>query len=88
MIKKVLTKMTTSITDFKKNPNEIVAQAGGQPFAVLTNNRPSFYVVPPEVYERVAEQIEEAAWEIAITPEILERMKQKDAFIRVNLDDL
>ena len=31
----VLTKITTSISEFKKNPNDSVAQAGTQPFAVF-----------------------------------------------------
>ena len=87
MIKKVFTKMTTSITDFKKNPNEIVSQASGEPFAVLTNNRPSFYVVSPEVFELAAEAIEEAAWQVAVTPEVISAMKQNDNFVSIDLDE-
>lgn len=87
MIKKVFTQMTTSITDFKKNPNEIVAQAAGQPFAVLTNNRPSFYVVSPEVYELIAEQAEEALWQLSVTDEVLEASKQTDNFVKIDLDE-
>lgn len=88
MIKKVFTQMTTSITDFKKNPNEIVAQASGQPFAVLTNNRPSFYVVSPEVYELIAEQAEEAVWQLSVTDEVLEASKQTDNFVKIELDEV
>ena len=53
----IMTQVTTSISEFKKNPNESVAQAGNRPFAVLTNNKPSFYVVPPELYEKIADII-------------------------------
>lgn len=86
MIKKVFTKLTTSMTDFKKNPNGVADQANGEPFAVLTNNRPSFYVVSPQVFELAAEHIEEAAWQVAVTPEVLEALEQRDNFKVLDLD--
>ena len=80
----VLTKVTTSISEFKKNPNESVAKAGNQAFAVLTNNKPSFYVVPPELFDEIAEIL----WEREIAPVILERLKNIDNAIPVILEEL
>ena len=80
----VLTKITTSISEFKKNPNESVAKAGNEPVAVLTNNKPSFYVVPPELFDEIAEIL----WEREITPVILERLKDIDNAIPVTLEEL
>ena len=80
----VLTKITTSISEFKKNPNESVAKAGNQPFAVLTNNKPSVYVVPPELCDEIAEIL----WEREITPVILDRLKNLDKAIPVTLEEL
>jgi antitoxin StbD len=80
----VLTKITTSISEFKKNPNESVAKAGNQPFAVLTNNKPSFYVVSPELFDEIAEIL----WEREIAPVILERMNDGSKLIPVTLDEL
>ena len=80
----VLTKATTSISEFKKNPNEFVAKAGNQAFAVLTNNKPSFYVVPPELFDEIAEIL----WERDITPLILERSKNLANAIPVTIEEL
>ena len=37
----VMTRKTAAISEFKQNPNQFVAEAGDEPFAVLTNNKPS-----------------------------------------------
>jgi antitoxin StbD len=80
----VLTKITTSISEFKKNPNESVAKAGNEPFAVLTNNKPSFYVLSPELFDEIAEIL----WEREITPVILERLKDIENAIPVTIEEL
>lgn len=67
----ILTKKTVSITEFKANPNQVVKAARNKPFAVLTNNKPSFYVMSPKAYDDLLEYI----WELKITPEVLEAEK-------------
>jgi hypothetical protein len=47
----ILAAKTTSISEFKSNPAAALKNAGDEPFAVLTNNKPSFYVVQPELYK-------------------------------------
>ena len=82
----ILTEIVTPISEFKKNPNLSLKKAGGKPFAVLTNNKPSFYVLTPEVYDDLLEK----AWELKVTPELLEQIKETDQEvigIKVNLDD-
>ena len=80
----VMTQSATSITEFKKNPNESVAQAGNRAFAVLTNNKPSFYVVPPELFEQIAEII----FDLEITPKLRKRMAESGRAVRVSIDKL
>lgn len=80
----VLTKRTVSITDFKKHPNKFLRLAGGEPFAVMTNNRPSFYVLSPERYDELLER----EWETEIAPVLLERMNDGSEPIKVRLEDL
>jgi PHD/YefM family antitoxin component YafN of YafNO toxin-antitoxin module len=80
----VLTKVTTSISEFKKNPNESVAKAGNQAFAVLTNNKPSFYVVPPELFDEIAEIL----WDHQMKPLLDERMANSANAIPVEIDEL
>ena len=76
-MEKVHTNLTVSITEFKKNPNDVLEQAAGQPFVVLTNNKPSFYVITPEVFEALGEEaIEEALWQVEATPMLLERLAE------------
>lgn len=79
----ILTEIVTPISEFKKNPNLSVKKAKGKPFAVLTNNKPSFYVVAPEVYDDLLEM----AWELKMQPELIEA-KKSDEWIEVKLDDL
>jgi antitoxin StbD len=79
-MEKVHTNLTVSITEFKKNPNDVLEQAAGQPFVVLTNNKPSFYVLTPEVFEALGEEaIEEALWQVEATPMLLERLAEVKA---------
>jgi antitoxin StbD len=90
-MEKVHTNLTVSITEFKKNPNEVLEQAAGQPFVVLTNNKPSFYVLTPAVFAALGEEaIEEALWEVEATPMLLEAMEdiRKGEVIAVDINDL
>ena len=78
-----MTDIVTPISEFKKNPNLSVKKADGKPFAVLTNNRPSFYVLTPEVYDEILERL----WEAKIAPELKKRLDDDD-WVEVTLDDL
>lgn len=80
----IMTELTTSISEFKVNPNREVKKAGNKPFAVLTNNRPSFYVMSAEAYDELMERI----WEAEITPVVLERGKRLAQAVEVDLEDL
>lgn len=79
----ILTEIVTPISEFKKNPNLSVKEAKGKPFAVLTNNKPTFYVLTPEVFDDLLEK----AWELKMMPELIEAGKS-DEWIEVKLDDL
>lgn len=81
---KIKTGLATSISEFKKNPNSEVAKAGNKPFAVLTNNKPSFYVLPPELYESILELMAD----IELEPTLRKRMAQKHKGVPVSLADL
>ena len=80
----IFTKITVPVSEFKKNPNRVFEEAGGQPFAVITNNRASFYVLSPEHYDHLLEM----AWEHSIEGEILERANDYSQAIPVKLEDL
>jgi PHD/YefM family antitoxin component YafN of YafNO toxin-antitoxin module len=79
----ILTKQTTSITTFKANPNREVKLAGDEPFAVLTNNRPSFYVLSPKAYDDLLERM----WELSIVPEVM-KAQAEGKYYELDPDDI
>ena len=80
----ILAAKTTSISEFKSNPAAALKNAGDEPFAVLTNNKPSFYVVQPELYESLVELLFDAQ----ITPVVKKRLARIKKAIPVKLADL
>jgi antitoxin StbD len=54
-MKTILSDLSVSMTEFKKNPNVALKESGGQAVAVLSHNKPAFYMVPPDRYEAMLE---------------------------------
>ena len=81
---RIMTELTTTISEFKKNPNAAVKKAKKKPFAVLTNNKPTFYVMSPELFD----EIEEILWEIRMTPLIKKRLASKERSRAYTLEEL
>ena len=80
----VLVGMSTSITDFKANPNAVLEQSGGEAVAVLKSNEPSFYAVPPALFETMFEAMED----LALLMQANDRLSDGQKLIDVSLDDL
>jgi antitoxin StbD len=75
---------SVSVTELKKNPANVFRTSGRQPVAVLSHNKPMFYMVHPEVYEKMLDMLEDVHWnEIA-----LKRLATKDDVVMVNLDSI
>jgi antitoxin StbD len=84
MLDRIATQLATTISEFKKNPNEAVALANNEAFAVLTNNKPSFYVVPPALFEKLLDMVDE----IELARIVNERRNDGTPRIRVKIEDL
>ncbi len=80
----ILSSLSVSMTEFKKNPNEALRESGGQAVAVLSHNKPAFYMVPPNRYEAMLEELND----LRLLGVVKERIKQKSRAIEVSLDDL
>ena len=80
----ILASISTSISEFKNNPKAALRMAGKRPFAVLTNNKPSFYVITPEMYETLTELL----FDIQLTPEIKKRLERLNEAIPMDIADL
>jgi antitoxin StbD len=83
-VSRIMACMSTSITDFKANPNAVIEQSDGEAIAVLKSNEPSFYAVPPELYESMFEAMED----LALLMQANARMNDGKEPIEVRLDDL
>lgn len=74
---------TVSVSEFKRNPGKVVSEAGGRPVAVLKNNKPGFYAVPAELFEQLADLLED------LQCADLVRAREADGrFVDVSLDEL
>ncbi len=82
MIHTVLADVTTSISEFKKNPMAVVKQGEGFPVAVLNRNQPAFYCVPAVAYEALMDKLEDM--ELGLLVE--DRRNQEE--IAVNIDEI
>lgn len=50
---------SVSMSEFKKNPAQVLRTAGEKPVAVLNHNRPAFYMVTPKLFEALVEELSE-----------------------------
>lgn len=75
---------TISISEFKRNPAQALRVAGDQPVAVLSHNRPAFYMVPPKLFQRL---MEEAA-DHDLIDVVRERLTRRHTAIDVEIDQL
>ena len=83
-MRQVLADFSVSISELKKNPSSLLAQASGSPIAVLNHNKPAAYLVPADTYEAMMEMIED--YELGKLVE--ERRGERAEAIAVSLDDL
>ena len=55
----ILTEVTASVSELKKNPMGTIAAGEGSPVAILNRNKPAFYCVPAKSYELLMEKLED-----------------------------
>jgi antitoxin StbD len=82
MTNMILSDMSASITELKKNPMLTVAAGEGFPVAILNRNEPVFYCVPAKAYEALIDYLED------LELNAIADSRKGQATIRVSLDDL
>lgn len=82
MLNQILSRYSASISDLKKNPMETVNQANGEVVAILNRNKPAFYCVPADLYEKMFDRLEDLD-----LIQIAEERKDEPS-IRVSIDEL
>jgi antitoxin StbD len=73
-----------SMSEFKKNPAQVLRSAGEKPVAVLNHNRPAFYMVTPRLFEALVEELADRDL-VALARE---RLKLRDSAIEVDVDQI
>lgn len=78
----VLTEMTASVSELKRNPMGTVAAGDGFAIAILNRNEPAFYCVPARAYEALMDKIED------LELNAIADARSNEKIIKVNLNDL
>jgi antitoxin StbD len=78
----VLSEITASVSELKKNPMGTVAAGEGAAVAILNRNEPAFYCVPARAYEAMLERLED------IELNAIADARANDPVVRVKLDEL
>ena len=78
----VLTEVTASVSELKKNPMGTVAAGEGFAVAILNRNEPAFYCVPARAYEALMDKIED------LELNALANARANEKVIKVSLHDL
>jgi len=81
---RILTNYTVSISELKKSPSAVIEEAEGEAVAILNHNKPSAYLVPSELYEKMVDIVED----YYLAQEVEERLHDGEEPIKVDLDAL
>ncbi|OGR00487.1 MAG: antitoxin [Deltaproteobacteria bacterium RIFOXYD12_FULL_50_9] len=73
-----------SMSEFKKNPAQVLRSAGEKPVAVLNHNRPAFYMVTPKLFEALVEKL----IDLDLVELVRQRLAHKDTAIEVDIDKI
>ena len=73
-----------SMSEFKKNPAQVLRTAGEKPVAVLNHNRPAFYMVTPRLFEALVQELGDRDL-VALARQ---RLASTDPAIEVDVDTL
>ncbi|GAW85323.1 antitoxin StbD [Bathymodiolus platifrons methanotrophic gill symbiont] len=84
IMRQVLSSCSASISELKKNPTALLAEAEGAPIAILNHNIPTAYLIPAETYEWLLEKLEDSE----LAQIMKERAGEKKYAIEVNLSEL
>ncbi len=73
-----------SISELKKNPSQLIDQAGGQPVAILNHNNATAYLIPAETFERLLDLLDDQALQRIVGKRLHDNKKP----IKVSINEL
>ncbi|WP_374490390.1 type II toxin-antitoxin system Phd/YefM family antitoxin [Zoogloea sp.] len=83
-MQKILADVSVSMSEFKKNPAAILREARKRPVAVLNHNKAAFYMVEPELFEAIMEEIADQD----LYKKVLARLADTSSAIEMSLEQL
>ena len=84
IIEDVLATATVSISDLKKNPAAVVAEAELRQVAILNRNRPVAYMIAPHVWEYLCDLVED----VKDAEVVRERLENPGKTVTIAINDL
>ena len=82
MAQVILSNLSASITELKTDPMGTAHSACGAPLAILSRNKPVFYLISPEYYEAMLDALDD---EYLVK---LVKSREGEEGIPVNINDL
>ena len=76
--------LSVSMSEFKRNPAQVLRTAGEKPVAVLNHNRPAFYMISPKLFEALVEELADRE----LVNLARQRLLEKGNAVEVDLDQL
>ncbi len=76
--------LSVSMSEFKKNPAAVLRAAKRRPVAVLNHNRAAFYMLEPQLFEALLEELAEQD----LLRKVTKRLADADKAVEVRLDEL
>ena len=73
-----------SMSEFKRNPAQVLRTGGEKPVAVLNHNRPAFYMITPKLFEALVEELADRD----LVDIARQRLASKDTAIEVDIDQI
>lgn len=80
----ILTDITVSMSEFKKNPAHVLREANSRPVAVLNHNKPAFYMVEPKLFQAMVEELADRD----LYRTVLARVTEKEQAVEVDIDEI
>lgn len=80
----ILADVAVSMSEFKKNPAAVLREANKRPVAVLNHNKAAFYMLEPELFEALLDELADRD----LLHKARARLARKSEAIEVDFDDL
>ena len=80
----ILADVAVSMSEFKKNPAAVLREANQRPVAVLNHNKAAFYMVEPELFAAMMEELADRE----LLSKVRARLADKSKAVEVSLEEL